>query len=127
MLHETGTLLLIFAWTVLASWQAVETFHHGSLFEQLRARLESRRDRISELAGCPFCLSHWTGMALAALSFVYQTWGQPPLPIWLVFPAYALAVIRASQWLNDVTASHCRTPNRKVEEVTHVETDDTEQ
>lgn len=128
MLPESATLagwlLLTFVWSVLANWQTVETFHHGSIFEQLRARLESRRDWISELTGCPFCLSHWTGLALAALGFVYSTWDRPPLPIWLIFPAYALAVIRASQWLNDKTAHYCRTPNRK-EDVTHVETDDT--
>ena len=110
---NVGWLLLIFAWTVLANWQVIETFHHGSLFEQLRARLESRRDRISELAGCPFCLSHWTGLALAALSFIYSTWGCPLQPIWFVFPAYVLSVVRVSQWLNDVTATYCRTPNRK--------------
>lgn len=125
MLQENVTLLLTFVWTVLANWQIVETFHHGSIFAEFRARLESRRDRISELVGCPFCLAHWTGVSLAALSFGCNTWGLPLLPTWLVFPAYALAVIRASQWLNDATASYCRTPNRKQEEPTHGETDTT--
>lgn len=107
-------LLLTFMLAAVANWQAIETFHHGSIFEQLRARLESRRDWISELIGCPFCLSHWTGTAFAALSFVYSTWEHLLSPVWLVFPAYVLAVIRASQWLNDRTAHYCRTPNRKV-------------
>jgi hypothetical protein len=113
-------LLLTFMLAAVANWQAIETFHHGSIFEQLRARLESRRDWISELTGCPFCLSHWTGLAFATLSFVYSTWEHLSSPVWLVFPAYVLAVIRASQWLNDRTAYYCRTPNRKV---THGDTE----
>jgi hypothetical protein len=113
-------LLLLVGLTALANWQAVETFHHGSLFESLRARLESRRDGISELTGCPFCLGHWSGLLLSALSFTCFAWDKAPLPTWLLFPVFTLAVIRASQWLNDRVASYCRTPNRKAEEP-HVE------
>lgn len=114
-------LLLSFGLTALANWQLVETYHHGSIFEQTRARLESRRDWLSELSDCAFCHSHWTALFLSALSFTFFAWERPLLPTWLLFPVYVLAVIRASQWLNDKAAPYCRTPNRRIEEYDHVE------
>lgn len=106
--------LLVFVLAVLANWQTVETWHHGSIFESWRAKLESYRDWRSELSGCPFCLGHWTGAGWAALGFTALTWQQGPAGYdWLLLPLFALAVIRVSQWLNDLNHSITRTPHRK--------------
>jgi hypothetical protein len=54
----------------LATWQVVEIWHHSSLFAPLRARAELLEGRLSELLGCPFCLSVWVGTLVGAVVLV---------------------------------------------------------
>jgi len=97
----------------LATCQAVEVFHHGSLFAPARARAfrwstcdGPRPLRLAgELLLCPFCLSHWVAAAMVILvglgclvSWVYA------LPVWW------LAVTRGANLCNDLLHAWSRTP-----------------
>ncbi len=84
----------------LATWQAVEIWHHSTLFADLRARVEVRGGFLAALLGCPFCTSVWVALAAAALSRV-------PVAALLV---EALAVSRLANLGNDVFHAWCRTP-----------------
>ncbi len=103
----------------LATWQIVEIWHHGSLFEKPRARMERRLNWIGDLFSCPFCLSVWVGAAASALWL--SEWGE-----WSRLVLYAFAVSRLANLGNDVTHDRCRTPGAKTafpeeyEEVTEV-------
>lgn len=101
---------------VLATGQTIETWRHGSLFEEKRAEIEVWEDGWrKDLLQCMFCLSHWAAavivfwFGLAALLGSSFSW-------WLQFPVYVLAVTRGAQLLNDATARFCKTPNRRSSE-----------
>lgn len=103
----------------LACNLAVETWHHSSLFADWRAYFEAAETRLSELLGCPYCLSHWTSLALCLYYLGVATlryW--PGLPaVWvsvLQTPVIFMAVARIAQLLNDFTFRVNRTPGRKV-------------
>jgi hypothetical protein len=90
----------------LATWQAVEVWHHGSLFADIRAKAELRADAagfggwLARLLLCPFCLSVW--VAAAALTVTVLV---PPV-------AWVLAAARLANLGNDVFHARCRTPGR---------------
>lgn len=91
----------------LAAWQAVEVWHHGSIFASWRARVEAWpgegvRGWLGELLLCPFCLSVWVGTAAAA-AVVADHWA-PLLAL------YGLAASRLANLANDVTRGVSRTP-----------------
>lgn len=95
---------------ILATNQAVETFHHGSLFAESRAKLEISEGFFAELLLCPFCLSHWVaaltvGWYVVARWLVGETW-----ELLALAPVYALAIARGAQLLNDVAHRRLRTP-----------------
>ena len=92
---------------VMAVWQALEVWHHGSVFSGVRAWIDAFAwNWFSELASCMFCLSVWIG-AFAAMWFLIT--GNSP-GCWL--PVYALAIARGANLLNDLTWDKCRTPGR---------------
>ncbi len=92
----------------LATWQAVEIWHHGSNFAGLRARAELMDNRLGYLLLCMFCLSNWVAYVVALLVLSARL---DPAFGWLVaLPVYALAVARAANLGNDLTARWCRTP-----------------
>lgn len=93
--------------TAAANWAAVETLHHGSIFDNPRAWLQARGGFINDLVSCPFCLSHWTAMALTASVFavLVTDWKYGALA-----PVYWLAVVRGSNLCNDYFHDKCRTP-----------------
>jgi hypothetical protein len=99
-------MITAFVLAALANWQMVETFHHGSLFEGVRARLEAKPGLLSDLMLCPFCLSHWTGVVVTSLA-----WVPLQFPLWWA-PIFWLAVVRVSNVLNDLGHDRWRTaPN----------------
>ena len=91
----------------VAVWQAVDTFHHGSLFKAVRewaeegvelgewalARLNMLDDRLvghlllflGKLLLCPFCLAHWLSLIFtAAYCATFNLSGvTPAVLIWL--------------------------------------------
>ena len=89
---------------VLATVQAIEIYHHGDIFAERRATLETREDWQSRMQLCPFCLSTWVALALTLWCF---------LAFWsiLMLPIYALAVARGANLVNDLTRSSSRTPH----------------
>lgn len=108
----------------LATLQAVEVWHHGSVFAGWRARVqtwptEGAWGRLAELLLCPFCLSVWVGTVAAVVAAV-------PLPAgdgwwawvgWLALGAgkafaYGLAASRLANLTNDATHAISRTPGR---------------
>lgn len=100
----------------VANWAIIETWHHGSIFEECRARLEVRRGHfVPDLLLCPFCLSHWSAIfaELGALSLLIDlrelAWHQ-----YLGLPICILATTRLSNLLNDLFRRICRTPGRSV-------------
>ncbi len=121
------TVLIVAA---LATWQAVEIWHHSSIAAGWRARTELWQGRPGELFGCPFCLSVWAALgSIAVLGY------NPPaltgdyaslLGWWhaltdikeicsnivtaVQFFLYALAVSRLANLGNDVFHAWCRTP-----------------
>ena len=104
----------------LAGCQAVEVWHHGSIFKAARSWVGGCRDdesefvsrKICELLLCPFCLSHWTCLAATAVVLFVTD----PLSAWRL-PVYALAVTRIAQLLNDATHGFTNSPPSDVTEI----------
>lgn len=104
----------------LAGCQAVEVWHHGSIFKAARSWVGECRDeereplsgKICEMLLCPFCLSHWTCLATTAV-VLFAT---DPLSAWRL-PVYALAVTRAAQLLSDVAHGFTKSPPSDVTEI----------
>lgn len=108
------TLVVLFVLSILANWQTVETYHHGDIFSSIRARMEARNDFWSDMTECPFCMSHWTAFFYTTLSLVLACRVHAaPLDWWLIWPAFSLAIARASNLLNDLTYVCCRTPRER--------------
>lgn len=110
----------------LATWQAVEVWHHGSLFAGPRAALEVKSGFWARLLLCPFCLSVWVAVVAAValdrgdrsppwvdLGWVSRalTWALDQVLLALRAACYALAVARLANLGNDLTRGWCRTPN----------------
>lgn len=96
----------------LATWQAVEVYHHSALFAPVRARAEMFENKLGELLACPFCLSVWVAFA-AVIGVGLSTdgiglWALALVPF-KVF-GYGLAVARVANLANDLTHTWCRTP-----------------
>jgi hypothetical protein len=101
---------------MLATNQIVETYRHGAIFANLRAKVEvSRWAFVKELTGCAFCFSHWIAGLLVmwwVLSFLLISasgWQPLAVIIWRS-PLYWLAVTRLSHLLNDLWYPFSRTP-----------------
>ena len=95
----------------IANWQAIETLHHGSLFENFRARMEVRTHFFARAFTCPFCFSHWTAVLFTGClitirwDLIMEDWRRAFLA-----PAVWLAIIRLSNIFNDACHGFCRTP-----------------
>lgn len=108
----------------LATWQAVEVWHHSSLFASKRADYEARGGFLADLLGCPYCLSVWVGLAAAALLRLGPLdFAAPGSLGWLLVQhavstslrflelcVWALAVSRLANLGNDLAYPFCRTP-----------------
>lgn len=93
----------------LAVWHAVEVYHHGSIFANLRDWFQTRVwDWLAMLTGCMFCLSFWISLVLTVWWLLATYW--PDLMVGLRSPIYMLAVCRLANLLNDLTHPWCRTP-----------------
>ncbi len=115
---EDASLITNLVIAAIAGWQAVETWHHGSIFGGPKAWLwvyRENKDRswvgrkIAELLTCPFCLSHWT--CTAAVLVMLLTEGNSAWKL----PVYCLAAIRVAQLLNDLSHSLTRSPSGDIE------------
>ena len=96
------TTLFDFVLLVLATWQALEIWHHGEIFRTWReAARFCRIENLSYLSQCMFCLSPWVALVLLCLSYWTAGW----------FVVTVLAVSRAANALNDLTHRYCRTPH----------------
>lgn len=102
---------MLFVMTALSTWQIGESFRHGSIFESVRARIESRGDAWAEWVQCGFCFSH----AAAALA-VFLAGGHVAVTRYgMAFNPFTavllwLSAIRTANVLNDVLKPYCRTP-----------------
>lgn len=97
----------------LATWQAVEVYHHSHLFASVRARAELLENKVGELLACPFCLSVWVGFV--AVISIQADVEEQNLWTWLLVVVvkvfgYGLAVARVANLANDITYRWCRTP-----------------
>lgn len=121
----------------LATWQAVEVWHHGKLFAGRRAAAETWAGwwyhgpfAVKRMARCRLArprllclkLSHdawaWLG-GLLGCPFCTSVWAGGVLyalwtwtPDWVRVVHYALAASRLANALNDLTHAHCRTPRQ---------------
>jgi len=96
----------------LASWQATETLHHGSVFAEKRAEWELRGGFRGGLAVCAFCLSHWPSIVLVVGSNLLA--GLPVVGSLMTMILWSLAVTRLAQLGNDWAWTFTRTPGRKM-------------
>lgn len=93
---------------VLATSQIIETYHHGSIFAPVRARIETWPYGFwYGLLTCMFCLSHWVSL-VDVVGWVFNPFGIPHVVL------TAFAVTRGAQLVNDWSHHWCRTPNRYV-------------
>ena len=106
-------MIVTFPLAVLANWQVLEIWRHGSLFAGARAWLEARGGVASEPLLCTFCLSNWTA-AILTVPGLYRVFGDDWNALAWWWPVSALAVARAANLLNDWSHPFCRTP--KVED-----------
>lgn len=107
-------LLTLLALGSLLNQALVEVVHHGEILQGLRwtvhgwaesLRFPPWRWAVTPLRSlhCPFCLSHWTGLAAAmALATAGGSW-------WWGFLLW-LPIVRGSNLLNDVVGDRCRSP-----------------
>ncbi len=109
----------------LATWQAVEIWHHSALFAGSRAGAEIRGGWIGALLGCPWCLSVW----VAAWVAVVVLQGMPDVPYdrgflafllkaltWFMLVVcklfvYTLAISRLANLGSDYFNRYCLTPH----------------
>lgn len=97
----------------LATWQAVEIWHHSYLFAGWRARVEIWENAFGDLLGCPFCLAPWVAFILLVLltvsseptgdGYIRWHWG-------IDLIVMALAASRLANIGNDLIGRRCRTP-----------------
>lgn len=115
---DAAVLLASLLVAALAGCQAVETWHHGSLFRGVRSWLWTVRNdekrwwlarKSAELLTCPFCLSHWT-CAAAVVAMFLTDWDSS----WRL-PVYGLAAVRLAQLLNDISHPLTRSPSDETE------------
>jgi hypothetical protein len=92
------TNLLVIA---LATWQAVEVWHHSALFARPRDRLTAGAGFLARVLGCPWCLSVWIA-ALATAIVLVRPWGVSVL--------WPLAGSRLANLASDLSHPWCRTP-----------------
>lgn len=100
---------------VFAVWQIVETYRHGSLFDELRATIEIYEGFWAELLSCMFCLSHWVAGGCVLMYMLSTSVQTDYVTINAMFAVsrwfmLALAVTRGAQLLNDVFHDISRTP-----------------
>lgn len=102
----------------LVTWQAVEIYHHSTLFASVRARLDLVDGLLGDLHRCPWCLSVWVGMiAVAAYRLCLADHGyfQPHVIPQLVSTfGMGLAVSRLSNVCNDLLYNYSRTPQPSI-------------
>lgn len=95
--------------STLSTWCCVEVLHHSQFFSRFRAYIEARGGFINDLVSCPYCLSHWIGAGVSAISIVVfeSTLSAGTVGLWFLIWT---AAVRCANLLNDVTHSSCRTP-----------------
>lgn len=109
----------------LAVWQIVEIWRHGSIFADLRARVELWEDGwLRGLLLCGFCLPPWVAWFLVTPPLLFEKallslddlWRSPGLILhvwqWIVL---GFAAARLANLGNDLAHSWCRTPGRDQE------------
>lgn len=100
----------------LAIWQAVETWHHGSIFATGRARcrlwLTSEQPTVrwlGELTNCMFCLSHWVGLVIVSAGLLTGFFSGL-LQLIVTVLINTLAAVRVAQLGNDLAHAFTRSP-----------------
>lgn len=89
--------------TALATWQAVEIWHQGSIFASVRARLELKTGWLIELLLCPFCLSPWVACVLWIWLWLATFTLSVRVEGLVAAPVYALAASRLANLANDLS------------------------
>ncbi len=100
----------------LATWQAVEVYHHAAITLPIRQYLATvvPTNGVSHfflsMLRCPFCLSHWVAGLFTGV------WFFTPHPVdhWIVF---ALAATRLANIGNDLFYAYDRSPKYEIEGV----------
>lgn len=100
----------------LAAWQIIEIWHHSLLFASARSHVELWENKVSDLLGCPFCLSPWVSL-LCVVCLLLPNWLE--LEGWYVLTAkcviYGFAVSRITNLFNDLCHAKTRTPKAYTE------------
>jgi hypothetical protein len=102
--------------SALAVWEAIEIWHHSTLFSGIRGWVEAWDNRLGDLLGCPFCLAPWVALVVICLvniSFLFNRSGGTLSSLIgdiAVVPVVVLAVARLANIGNDLTHRFSRTP-----------------
>lgn len=112
---STDRMVVAIAMASIATWSAVEIWHHGEIFAGLRKKFKKLGDNgsrfrlVGRLFSCPFCLSVWVAVVMTGQLFEWLVTGDV---IWIVVPS-ALAVSRLANLMNDYTTNWNLTPKEK--------------
>jgi len=114
MLTGLIALGLITIVAALATWEAVEIWHHGELFATLRAKAQAGSGFLAQLLSCPFCLSPWLGAVftlwLITVALMIE-WCGNTAPLVLAMPVIALAAARLANVFSDRHKPFDKTPH----------------
>jgi hypothetical protein len=99
---------------VLAASQVVDTWLHGEIFAVFRSHVESWDNRLSDLMGCPMCLSHHTPYLLVGLVWSATWLGSFP-GMAATCIVVSLAATRAMLVIDGLLPEHMRHDRDSVE------------
>lgn len=100
--------------TILAVWEIIEIWRHGSLFAGWRGRVELWEGKTGQLLLCPFCLAPWVSLLVVLwlnLEAFLTSHGLAQAGIIFLSPLYALAAARGANVASDLTCSISQTPH----------------
>ena len=96
---------------MLATWQTIEIWHHGHIFDELQQRLKASSRWYAYLVTCPFCLSPYVAALWLIVTLAESTWHTDVFYQVLYVFMLALAVSRLANLANDVFHCCTRTPH----------------
>ena len=99
----------------LATWEAIEIWHHSVIMAGWRARAELTEGRLHSLLTCPFCMAPWVAWFFVAVMLCTRYWLGLEMGWPILLPVYGLAVARLANLGNDVFHAWCRTPRANKE------------
>lgn len=87
---------------ILAADAVITAWFYGTLFENMRTKLENKSGLFGELLGCPLCLSYHICFWLSLLLILVNSCSSPELVNFFKFPFYGLAATDIVHFLQQI-------------------------